>query len=51
LEGLTFEVEQVSALSSRRGQSTSWWRTVRDVRVLREIFMFLLAFVFDLSWL
>jgi hypothetical protein len=51
LEGLTFEVEQVSALSARRGQSTSWWRTVRDVRVLREFFVFLLAFVFDPSWL
>jgi hypothetical protein len=40
LEGLTFEVEQVSALSARRGQSASWWRTVRDVRVLREFFVF-----------
>jgi hypothetical protein len=46
LEGLTFEVELVSALSARRGQSASWWRTVRDVHVLREFFMFLLAFVF-----
>jgi hypothetical protein len=51
LEGLTFEVEQVSALSARREQSASWWRTVRDVRVPREFFVFLLAFVFDLSWL
>jgi hypothetical protein len=48
---LTFEVEQVSALTARRGQSASWWRTVRDVRVLREFFVFLLAFVIDPSWL
>jgi hypothetical protein len=51
LEGLTFEVEQVSALSARRGQYVSWWRTVLDVRVLREFFVFLPAFVFDPSWL
>jgi hypothetical protein len=37
LEGLTFEVEQFSALSVRRGQSASLWRTVRDVRVLRVL--------------
>jgi hypothetical protein len=49
-ERLTFEVDLVSALSARRGQSASWWRTVRDVRVLREFFMFLLAFAFDPSW-
>jgi hypothetical protein len=49
LERLTFEVELVSALSARHGQSASWWRTVRDMRVLREFFVFLLAFVFDPS--
>jgi hypothetical protein len=50
LERLTFEVELVSPLSARRGQFASWWRTVHDVRVLREFFVFLLAFVFDPSW-
>jgi hypothetical protein len=43
--------EQVSTLSARRGQSAGWWRTVRDVRVLRVFFVFLLAFVCDPSWL
>jgi hypothetical protein len=47
LEGLTFEVEQFSALSVRRGQSASLWQTVRDVRVLHVFFVFLFAFVFD----
>jgi hypothetical protein len=51
LEGLTFEVEQVSALTARRGQFASWWWTVCDVRLLSEFFVFLLAFVFDPSWL
>jgi hypothetical protein len=51
LKGLTFEVEQVLALSARRGQSAGWWRTVRDVRVLHEFFVFLLTFFFDPSWL
>jgi hypothetical protein len=51
LEGLTFEVEQVSALSARRGHSAGWWWTVRDVRVLHVFFVFLLVFVFDPSWL
>jgi hypothetical protein len=50
LEGLTFGVEQVSALSARRGQSVSWWRTVRDVCVRRVFFVFLLVLVFDPSW-
>jgi hypothetical protein len=44
---LTFKVEQFSALSIRRGQSASLWRTVRDVRVLHVFSMFFLAFVFD----
>jgi hypothetical protein len=44
---LTFEVEQFSALSARRGQSVSVWRTVRGLAVRRVFFMFLLAFVFD----
>jgi hypothetical protein len=48
---LTFKVELVSALSARSGQSASWWRIVRDVRVLHEFFVFLLTFVFDPSWL
>jgi hypothetical protein len=51
LERLTFEVELVSALSARRGQSASRWRTVRDVRVLPVFFVFFLGFAFDPSWL
>jgi hypothetical protein len=47
LEVLTFEVEQFSALSARRGQSASVWRTVRSLAVPRVFFVFLLAFVFD----
>jgi hypothetical protein len=47
LEVLTFEVEQFSALSARRGQSASVWRTVRGLAVCRVFFVFLLAFVFD----
>jgi hypothetical protein len=44
---LTFEVEQFSALSARRGQSASLWRTVCDLVVRRVFFVFLLAFIFD----
>jgi hypothetical protein len=44
---LTFEVEQFSALSARRGQSASVWRRVRGLAVHRVFFVFLLAFVFD----
>jgi hypothetical protein len=44
---LTFEVEQFSALSARRGQSASVWRTVCGLAVHRVFFVFLLAFVFD----
>jgi hypothetical protein len=51
LERLTFEVELVSALSARRRQSASRWRTVRDVRVLPVFFVFLLGYAFDPSWL
>jgi hypothetical protein len=47
LEGLTFEVEQFSALSARRGRSTSVWRTVRGQAVRRVFFVFLLGFAFD----
>jgi hypothetical protein len=47
LEVLTFEVEQFSALSARRGQSASVWPTVRGLVVRRVFFVFLLAFVFD----
>jgi hypothetical protein len=46
-EGLTFEVGLCSVLSVGRGQSACWWRTVRDVRVRRVFFMFLLSFTFD----
>jgi hypothetical protein len=45
LEVLTFEVEQFSALSARRGQSASVWRTVRGLAVRCVFFVFLLAFV------
>jgi hypothetical protein len=48
LEVLTFEVEQLSALSVPRRRSARSCRTVRDVRVLRVFFVFLLAFVFNL---
>jgi hypothetical protein len=48
LEGLTFEVGLFSVLSVGRGQSACWWRTVRDVRVRRVFFVFLLSFTFDL---
>jgi hypothetical protein len=37
-------------MSARRGQSVSWWQTVRDVRVRRVFFVFLLVLVFDPSW-
>jgi hypothetical protein len=47
LEVLTFEVEQFSALSAWRGQSTSVWRTVRGLAVRRVFFVFSLAFFFD----
>jgi hypothetical protein len=47
LEVLTFEVEQFSALSARRGQSASMWQTVRGLAVRRVFFVFLLAFFFD----
>jgi hypothetical protein len=48
LEVLTFEVEQFSALSARRGWSTSVWRMVRGLAVRRVFFVFLLGFAFDL---
>jgi hypothetical protein len=47
LEVLTFEVEQFSALSTRRGRSASVWRTVRGLAVPRVFFVFLLGFAFD----
>jgi hypothetical protein len=47
LKVLTFEVEQFSALSPRRGRSASVWRAVRGLSVRRVFFMFLLAFIFD----
>jgi hypothetical protein len=47
LEVLIFEVEQFSALSARRGQSASVWRTVCGLAVRRVFFVFLLAFIFD----
>jgi hypothetical protein len=50
LEGLTFKVEQVSALCARRGQSASWWRTVRDMRVLRVLARLCLRSVVALSF-
>jgi hypothetical protein len=46
LEGLTFKVALFSVLSVGRGQSACWWRTVRDVRVRRVFFIFLLSFAF-----
>jgi hypothetical protein len=51
LERLTFEVELVSALSARRGQCASRWRSVCDVCVLPVFFVFLIGFAFDPSWL
>jgi hypothetical protein len=47
LEGLTFKVGLFSVLSVGRGQSACWWRTVRDMRVCRVFFVFLLSFTFD----
>jgi hypothetical protein len=47
LEVLTFEVEQFFALSVRREQSASVWRTIRGLAVRRVFFVFLLAFIFD----
>jgi hypothetical protein len=47
LEVLTFEVEQFSALSARRGRSASVWRTVLGLAVRRVFFVFLLSFAFD----
>jgi hypothetical protein len=44
---LTFGVEQFLVLSVPCGRSGRAWQTVRDVRVLRVFFVFLLAFVFD----
>jgi hypothetical protein len=46
---LTFEVEQFSALSARRGRSAGRSQTVRGLRVRPVFFVFLLAFRFDLS--
>jgi hypothetical protein len=37
LEGLTFKVEQFSALSTRRGRSAGVWRTVHDLAVCRGV--------------
>jgi hypothetical protein len=48
---LTFEVVLFSVLSVRRGRSASGRWTVREERVLPVFFVFLLGFVFDLSWL
>jgi hypothetical protein len=48
---LTFEVGLFSGLSVRRGQSARDWRTVCEERVLPVIFVFLLDFAFDPSWL
>jgi hypothetical protein len=47
---LTFEVEQFSALSVRRGRSAGKWRTIRGLRVRQVFFVFLLAFRFDPLW-
>jgi hypothetical protein len=49
LEELTFEVEQFSALSVRRGRSAGRSLTVRGLRVRQVFFVFLLAFRFDPS--
>jgi hypothetical protein len=48
---LTFEVGLFLGLSAKRGQSAKGRRTVREHAVLCVFFMFLLAFVFDPSWL
>jgi hypothetical protein len=47
---LTFEVEQFSALSVRRGRSAGRWRTVRELRVRRVFVVFLRVFAFDPVW-
>jgi hypothetical protein len=46
---LTFEVEQFSALSARRGRSAGRSRTVGGLRVRPVFFVFLLAFRFNPS--
>jgi hypothetical protein len=51
LGDLTFEVGLFSGLSVKRGQSARHRRTVREERVLPVIFVFLLGFAFDPSWL
>jgi hypothetical protein len=50
LEVLTFGVEQFLVLFVPRGQSVWGWRTVRERRVHRVFFVFLLIFVFDPLW-
>jgi hypothetical protein len=47
---LTFEVEQFSALSVRRGQSACLWRTVHVLRVLLVFVVFFRVFAFDPLW-
>jgi hypothetical protein len=47
---LTFEVEQFSALSVRRGRSAGRRRTVRELRVRRVFVVFLRVFAFDPVW-
>jgi hypothetical protein len=47
LEVLTFEVEQFSALSARRGRSVRVWRTVRGLAVHRGVLRVLGLFPFD----
>jgi hypothetical protein len=47
LEVLTFEVEQFSALSARRGRSARVWRTVRGLAVRRGVLRVLGLFLFD----
>jgi hypothetical protein len=47
LEVLTFEVEQFSALSTRRGRSARVWRTVRGLVVRRGVLLVLGLFPFD----
>jgi hypothetical protein len=44
---LTLEVEQLSALSVRRGRSAGRWRTFCGLRVLRVFVVFLRTFAFD----
>jgi hypothetical protein len=48
LEVLTFEIEQFSALSARRGRFASVWRTVRGLAVRHVFFVSFLSFAFDL---